>query len=238
MSFGELRCRGQQAATRWLDEFLPLFGPAGEARPQWLARGRRSGRPAQALARFVQGTPRRFFAGAAEEGLVDLLRERFPDDCAATLTAAQRVLDGRFDLLGYHDLDFGTPPDWHLDPIANRRAPLVHWRHVNPLDPAVVGDSKVIWELNRHQWFVTLAQAYQLPGDETYATAVFEMIDAWTIENPWGIGINWASSLEVALRLIAWCWTLVLLRESRALTPERFLQVQRLACAHATHIER
>ena len=29
-----------------------------------------------------------------------------------------------------------------------------------------------------------------------------------------------------------------LLRQSRALTPERFLQVQQLACAHAAHIER
>jgi hypothetical protein len=238
MSLGEIRCRGRQATAKWFDEVAPRFGPAGEARRGWFRAGGASVRPAQALARFVEGTPRRFFAGAAEPDMADLLRERFPEECAETLATARQVLSGRFDLLGYRGLDFGTPPDWHLDPVANRRAPLVHWRHINPLDPDVVGDSKVVWELNRHQWLVTLAQAYQLTGDETYAAAVLDTIDAWTIENPWGIGINWASSLEVSLRLMAWCWALVLLRRARTLTPERFLAVQRLARAHATHIER
>ena len=40
--------------------------------------------------------------------------------------------------------------------------------------------------------------------------------------NPPGIGINWASSLEVAFRLISWCWTLLLIRDcARALEPLR-----------------
>ncbi len=238
MSVSEVRCRSRQATSKWLDEVLPRFGPAGEVKRGWLKGGGKAPHPSQALARFVQATPRRFFAGAADRTLADLMTERFPQDCATLVAAADRLLTGKFDLLGYTALDFGTPPDWHLDPVANRRAPLVHWRRIDPLDPQVVGDSKVIWELNRHQWLVTLAQAWQLTGDERYATAVFDAIEGWTVENPWGIGINWASSLEVAWRLIAWCWALVLLRQSRALTPERFLQVQQLACAHAAHIER
>ena len=32
--------------------------------------------------------------------------------------------------------------------------------------------------------------------------------------NPPGVGINWASSLEAALRIIAWCWTLQLFRQA------------------------
>ena len=238
MTLGEIRCRGRQATTKWLDEVAPLFGPAGELRRGWLAGSRGVGRPSQALARFAAIAPRRFFAGASDEGAAALLQERFPEDCAQILRAAERLLDGKFDLLGYEGLEFGAPPDWHLDPVANRRAPLVHWRHIDPLDPDVVGDSKVVWELNRHQWLVTLAQAHQLTGDERYAEAVFDTIEAWTIENPWGIGINWASSLEVSLRLMSWCWALVLLRRARALTADRFLQVQRLACAHAAHVER
>lgn len=238
MSVNEIRCRSRQATSKWLDEVLPRFGPAGEVKRGWIRSGGKTPHPSHGLARFVEATPRRFFAGAAEAGMAELIADRFPQERASVLAAADRVLSGKFDLLGYTALDFGTPPDWHLDPVANRRAPLVHWRHVDPLDPAVVGDSKVIWELNRHQWLVTLAQAYQLTGDETYALAVFDAIEGWIVENPWGIGINWASSLEVAWRLIAWCWALVLLRQSRALTPERFLQVQQLACAHAAHIER
>ncbi len=238
MSVDELRCRGRQVTSKWLDEVVPAFGPAGEVRRRWWRGGGAGEDPAEALARFVEATPRRFFAGASESGVAAGLTRRFPELRSDVLAASRKLLASRFDLLGYTDLDFGTPPDWHLDPVANRRAPLIHWRHIDPLDPASVGDSKVVWELNRHQWLVTLAQAYQLTGDPRYADAVFETIDAWTVENPWGIGINWASSLEVALRLIAWCWALVLLRNAPALTPDRFAQVQRLACAHAAHIER
>ena len=37
------------------------------------------------------------------------------------------------------------------------------------LDFRVVGDSKVTWELNRHQHLVTLAKAYRVTGDRSYA---------------------------------------------------------------------
>jgi hypothetical protein len=114
----------------------------------------------------------------------------------------------------------------------------VHWSRIDPLDPAMVGDSKVTWELNRHQWLVTLAQAYQLTGNLTFAEAVFTHLDDWARQNPYGIGINWASSLEVGLRLMAWTWVLILLRRSPALTPERFARLQALVTAHASHVER
>jgi hypothetical protein len=41
--------------------------------------------------------------------------------------------------------------DWHLDPVHGKRAPLDPWFKIPFLDFAVVGDHKVIWELNRHQ---------------------------------------------------------------------------------------
>jgi hypothetical protein len=56
--------------------------------------------------------------------------------------------------------------------------------------------------------------------------------------NPPGIGINWASSLEVALRLISWCWALMLFRASSALSPELFVDMLGAVRAHASHVER
>ena len=37
-------------------------------------------------------------------------------------------------------------------------------------------------------------------------TAVSSTIESWIRANPIGVGINWASSLEVAYRLMSWCW--------------------------------
>ena len=61
---------------------------------------------------------------------------------------------------------------------------------------------------------------------------------AWMRGNPPGHGINWTSSLEAALRVIAWSWALVLFRGSRALTPGLFAEMLEGVTVHAAHVER
>ena len=63
---------------------------------------------------------------------------------------------------------------------------------------------KPVWELNRHQYFVTLAQAYYLSGDRTYADELVSQWLDWIEQNPYRVGVNWASPLEIGLRLISW----------------------------------
>ncbi|HXU11700.1 MAG TPA: alginate lyase family protein, partial [Candidatus Binatia bacterium] len=118
------------------------------------------------------------------------------------------------------------------------RAPLAHWSRINPLDFAQVGDSKVTWELNRHQWMVGLAQAWRFTGDARFAGTFAQDLQHWIDANPPGIGINWASSLEVAYRLIAWCWALALFRGAAALTPGLFARARASIAEHAAHVER
>ena len=192
----------------------------------------------RALASFSAAAPARFFAGATDPSTPGLLARHAPASTRKVMARARRTLAGRFDLLGYRGLGFGDPIDWHLDPIARRRAPRVHWSRLDPLDAATVGDSKVVWELNRHQWMVALGQAYRLTGDEGHARAFARHVTAWLEANPMGRGINWASSLEVALRLIAWSWALVLFRRSSALGPELFERLEGSIEEHATHVEK
>src|SRR5439155_1773189 len=190
------------------------------------------------LESFRAAAPGRFFAGAADDGTPALLAERRPDLLPDLIAGAERSLDGHFDLLGYRGLSFGDPVDWRFDPISRRRSPLVHWSRLDPLDSASGGDSKVVWELNRHQWLVDLGQAYRMTGDERYGEALAAYVTGWLESNPVGVGINWASSLEVALRLVAWSWALVLVRRSPALTPDLFARMRASVEDHATHVER
>ncbi len=131
-----------------------------------------------------------------------------PAERAAIIEHADAALAGRLHLLGLRDLDFGDPVDWHLDPTRNRRAPGGHWSRVPYLDEHVVGDHKIIWELNRHQWLVTLAQAWRLTDDPRYLEHIATTFDGWLDANPPRQGINWVSSLELAFRTMAWTWTL------------------------------
>jgi hypothetical protein len=121
---------------------------------------------------------------------------------------ADRICEGKFDLLGFTDLSFGDPIDWHFEPISGKRIPLQHWSKLDYLDAGVAGDKKITWELNRHQYFMKLGQAYALTGDERYARTFVAHLESWMDANPPKLGINWASSLEVAFRSMAWLWAL------------------------------
>jgi hypothetical protein len=60
----------------------------------------------------------------------------------------------------------------------------------------------------------------------------------WLRANPPGMGINWTSSLEVAMRLISWCWSLCLFRDSPAITRGLFRAMHASIRTHAAHVER
>ena len=226
MSVPELVCRGRQETSKLLER-------TGVAR-------RMNGQPSRVLSldRFQEVVPSRFFEGVVSEQTPGLIAQKMREAYNQTVAAAEMVCHRRFDLLGYHGLRFGDPVDWHLDPISGRRAPLVHWSRLDPLDPATVRDIKVVWELSRHQWLVHLGQAYSLTEDEHYAEAFAICLKSWLHANPPSMGINWASSLEVALRLISWCWALALFRRSKTLSSEFFASLLSAIQAHASHIER
>jgi uncharacterized heparinase superfamily protein len=235
----ELKDRARQALSAW-SERVGLGGPLGltaATLPDILA----PGHPADAAAlleAFRARPASRAFPGlddpAATAGVV---RERWPKEANALLARAERILDGRFDLLGHRDLHFGTPIDWQLDPIAGLRAPLVHWSRVPYLDVSVVGDHKVTWEVNRQQWLVTLGQAYAITGEERWARAMTSHMASWLDANPPKLGINWASSLEVAFRAMSWLWALRFLRSSPALEPVLYGRLLESLHLHGRHLE-
>ena len=181
--------------------------------------------------------PRFFLAFDQRAAVVRELRARWPPSEGATLDRANRILAGGFDLLGRTNLSFGRPIDWRLDPVSGKRTPLRHWRRIQYLNPAVVGDPKIIWELNRHQYLTTLGKAYWFAGDERYAEGCIAHLVAWIGANPPALGINWVSSLEVAFRAISWIWALHFLKESPSLTPEVFLQILKSLYLHGRHVE-
>ncbi|MGZ4203619.1 MAG: alginate lyase family protein, partial [Thermoleophilaceae bacterium] len=217
MSTAEIVFRGRQEAFKWLER-SPL--------------ARRNGHlpAAGALDR------ERFFPGPTDPASAELVRERDPAAAAAVVAWAARARAGSFDLLGYEGLSFGDPLDWQLDPVSGVRAPLVHWSRLDVLDRGQVGDSKVQWELGRHQWLVAFGQAYRLTGDESWCEAFVRSVRGWAAANPRGRGIQWASSLEVALRLISWLWALALF--GAALPPGFEAELLAMVGEHAAHVER
>lgn len=125
-------------------------------------------------------------------------------DAGRCLDAADRIVAGRFDLFALDDVRLGNPPCWNRDPKTGVLAPLTFGKLLDYRDPRRVGDIKYLWELNRHQHLVTLAQAHALGGDRRYAETLFEHLDSWFRACPYRLGANWTSALEAAIRLINW----------------------------------
>lgn len=244
-SFAELRERIGQKAAAWLEvqglartvhelsdsELWDLLDPSACRAGSWT--------DTTLLAHFRTRAHPSFFRGVREGTSAALLRGfRWAPERAALIAAADRLCAGVFDLLGHSGLSFGSPIDWQLDPTTNRRSPARHWSQIDYLDPEVVGDHKVVWELNRHQHFVVLGRAYQVTGNARYARAFAEQLTSWMDQNRPKQGVNWASSLEVGYRAISWLWALELFRDARELDAELLKRVLKYLHVHGRHLER
>ncbi len=132
-------------------------------------------------------------------------------DKAPYLAAADRLVAGKFDIFSLHDIDLGAPPCWNRDPLTGIEAPRTFGKLLDYRNQQLVGDIKYLWEPNRHLHLVTLAQAYALSGNLRYLSTLQEHLESWFTACPPGIGPNWASALEPALRLINWslAWQLI-----------------------------
>ncbi|MFN0141452.1 MAG: alginate lyase family protein [Pyrinomonadaceae bacterium] len=151
--------------------------------------------------------------------------------------AADLIVSGRMDILGLKGVYIGTDVDWHREPLSEKRSPLKHWKEFDDLDTAESGNKKVVWEINRHQYFFTLGVAFWVTGDERYAETFSRHLESWIEQNPTGIGINWTSSLEVAFRAMSWIWAFHFFKDSDAFSPDLFKSALKSLYNHGRHIE-
>lgn len=121
------------------------------------------------------------------------------------LRLAGEVLAGRIPLFDTF-VPLGAAIPWRQDWGSGRSSGLDYFRRVPYLDPQRIGDHKRIWEPNRHQHLVLLAQAFLLTAGERYIEELWRQLESWIEDNPFARGINWTSALEVALRALSWLW--------------------------------
>jgi hypothetical protein len=145
--------------------------------------------------------------------------ESLRQECEAVVAEAERYLRGEYRML---NLSFQESPlDWHRDPQTGRRALFEFGLGLDFLDPRLVGNIKYVWEKNRHHHLTLLALAWALTKQDRFANEIQAQLRDWVKHNPFPLGINWASSLELGIRLISWVWIERLLRGS-AVHPSLF----------------
>jgi hypothetical protein len=182
---------------------------------------------------------------------IDRLRREHPALVQTTIDAALRVLGHEFSLLGsgrYIPVDPDRPADtngyqpidWYLDPVSGLRfprgVPLAEW-NLDEMRPGRA-DVKLPWELARCQHWPTLGQAYRLTGDDRFAQEIARELRDFTEANPTSTAVNWACTMDVALRAANWAIGLELIRACPSLEPAFWQDAFEALFDHGAFIER
>lgn len=144
-------------------------------------------------------------------------RSEFPYATSATLAEAERICKHEFRFLG-KSIHFDGTIDWNWNPDGQSQWPLApssdFATRLSYIHEDRLGDVKYPWELQRHQFFVTLGKAYSLTGNEAYARECTDLLCHWVASNPYGFGLAWYGSLELGIRIISWINAFAFLRNS------------------------
>ncbi|MBV9209999.1 MAG: heparinase II/III family protein, partial [Acidobacteria bacterium] len=240
-STAELRVRGAQALNAYAERHGVSRAsrlPSDASLLKLLDKASAPNSAEDLLEHFRSRTSPKFFAAFDDERATrEALRHHFGFEHQSLIKRADGIRAGRFQLLGFADLDFGQPIDWHFEPVSRKRSPQLHWSRIDELDAEASGDKKIVWELNRHQYFLTLGRAYWLTADERYAETFAAHLAGWMEANPPKLGLNWVSSLEVAYRAISWLWALYFFKDSKHLTAKLYARALKYLYLHARHVE-
>ncbi len=174
-----------------------------------------------------------------QQAVVDELRAHHQRYVKEILDEADGLCRHEFPLFGMV-ARYGENVRWQDDPVSGKPWPSEFHTRVRIFDGnnSDHGDVKYVWELNRHQFLPVLGKAYRLTKDEKYAWAGLSLIDSWIDANPFNVGINWTSALEVAVRSLSWCWACALFEGSETLTSARRRRILGSLSQHARYIER
>lgn len=178
-----------------------------------------------------------FAPPGALEAAASALEREAPGAAARTIAAADRACEHVFDLLGSGPVALGPEIDWHADfKSGHRYDPREHATRIRPASHPGGHDIKVPWELSRCQHFAWLGQAWRLTGDERYPREFAAQVSDWIESNPRGFGVNWACTMDVAIRAVNWLWAYEALAGSPALTGDFLVRFEKSLLAHGRHV--
>ncbi|MCP4609783.1 MAG: heparinase [Planctomycetes bacterium] len=167
--------------------------------------------------------------------ITDIVDKQWYD---SLLTRANRIIDHRLDFFDLKDQYLGDPIVWNRDHKRGQDTPMTYCASLDYRDVEEAGDCKFVWEPNRHHQLTVLGRAWCLSGDIRFANAVVEQLDSWLKQNPYGVGMNWRSGLELGIRLINWVWALDLIKESKVINDQLQNRILDSISRHIWEIDR
>jgi len=161
---------------------------------------------------FPKRDPAQFtFCTTATPQLPELSWSFEPDE-----EEVNRLLNGQ---IGAFTFDWNWSPDpliWHRAPDTNQVWPRRFFHRINYREGNPYGDIRIAWEPSRLQHLLLLALIIK-KGPAHCRSQTISSLEAqvlsWDRANPFPIGIHYISAMECALRMLALCHTIDMVRQ-------------------------
>jgi uncharacterized heparinase superfamily protein len=161
-----------------------------------------------------------------------------PDLIEALREAVSAIRSGSLTFLGQSWPAEGGQTPWHLDPATGKTWPHdVYCFDIDYRSERQLGDVKYVWEFNRLQHLQTVAALAAFDRDGDLADFCLAEIESWIDANRPFLGINWASGIELALRVVSLLIVLGLIGTDRA-KPALRRKLRSCLAAHAYWLAR
>lgn len=135
------------------------------------------------------------------------------------LFLANQTLENKFKVLGSGWVTL-EPMVWNIDLRTKQKweQPLFYLKQRTNTQRGA--DIKSPWDLSRGHFLLWLGEAYLLTKDEKYAQKVVNLLCHWIENNPVMYTVNWACSMDVAIRAVNWMYALHMISSSAAFTED------------------
>lgn len=164
----------------------------------------------------ARGDPRLFVVDLPRRETAALFEAR-PERRARILARAAEAVAHRVSFLGADPVALGQRLPWHADFVSGYVWDGgIYYKDLVPILEREFGrgrDVKIPWELSRCQHLPALGQAAWLTGDPRYYDEFRAQVTDWIRANRPPFGVNWACTMDVAIRAVNWIWAYALFRD-------------------------
>lgn len=133
-------------------------------------------------------------------------KKLFQTEIKYILAEADKTCKNEFDILGSGWVKWEKDGniDWHRDKKSGYCWDKHTWYNNIKYGDKEGVDVKVPWELSRFQFLFALYFSYVYSGKQEYLFKIKDSIVNWIDENPPYFGVNWACTMDVAIRIANW----------------------------------
>lgn len=169
---------------------------------------------------------------------IAFIKENYPDSIDKAICRANLIVEHKFSFYKSSLVEMGNEVNWHLCFETKKNWPMEFWYDIDYRNMESMGDIKVVWELNRHQYFLELGKAYLYTQDEVYALEFVRQIESWIKQNPLEMGINWITKLDIGIRIISWLFAIPYFCHSVHFTADFNFKMIKMIYLQVSHIQK